>query len=83
MSKVEPVLLYCCEAWTVTKKFEKQLDGYYTRMMQIVMEVYRSKHGTHEDLYQELPGLSKKIRGRRLQFAGTAREEVMSLSQSS
>ncbi|XP_019633676.1 PREDICTED: exportin-5-like, partial [Branchiostoma belcheri] len=33
LSTVESVLLYGCEAWTVTPKLEKQLDGCYTRML--------------------------------------------------
>ena len=39
-------------------------------MLQTVMRVHWSHHVTSEDLYQDLPKLSEKIRGRRLQFAG-------------
>ena len=70
ISTVESVLLYGCEAWTLTKRLEKQLDGCYTRMLRTVMGVHWSQHITNEDLYQGLPRLSEKIRGRRLQFAG-------------
>ena len=34
------------------------------------MGVHWSQHVTNEDLYQDLPKLSEKIRGRRLQFSG-------------
>ncbi|XP_072037870.1 uncharacterized protein [Amphiura filiformis] len=30
---VESVLLYGCEAWTVTSKLAKELDGCYTRLL--------------------------------------------------
>ncbi len=70
VSTVESVLLYGCEAWTLTKRLEKQLDGCYTRMLRTVMGVHWSQHVTNEDLYQDLPKFSEKIRGSRLQFAG-------------
>ena len=33
---VESVLLYGSEAWTLTKKHEKKLDGTYTRMLRAI-----------------------------------------------
>ena len=36
---VESVLLYGCEAWTVTLKLAKELDGCYTRMLRTVLNV--------------------------------------------
>ena len=46
ISTVKSVLLYGCEAWTLTKQLERQLDGCYTRMLQTI-----TQHVTNEDLY--------------------------------
>ena len=63
---VESVFLYGCEAWTITPKLAKEIDGCYTRMLRTVLNV----HITNKELYGELPKLSDKIRQRRLRFAG-------------
>ena len=34
-AKVESVLLYGCETWTLTPRLEKQLNGCYTRMLRV------------------------------------------------
>ena len=47
-------------------------------MLQTVMGVHWSQHVASENVYQELPKLREKIRGRSLQ--GMAREEKGSLS---
>ncbi|KAI8484256.1 hypothetical protein Bbelb_380410 [Branchiostoma belcheri] len=66
LSTVESVLQYGCEAWTVTPKLEKQLDGCYTRMLRRVHNVHWEQHLTNKELYADLT----KIRARRLRFAG-------------
>ena len=36
---VESVLLYGSEAWTLTKKHEKKLDGTYTSMLRAILNI--------------------------------------------
>ncbi|CAH1244595.1 Hypp7340 [Branchiostoma lanceolatum] len=82
LSTVEAVLLYGCEAWTITSKLEKQLDGCYTRLLRSALNIHWSQHITNKDLYAGLPKLSDKIRTRRLKFAGhclRSKEEVADL----
>ena len=67
---VESVLLYGCEAWTVTPKLSKDLDGCYTRLLRTVFNVNWKQHITNKELYGSLPKVSEKIRDRRLRFAG-------------
>ena len=67
---VESVLLYGCEAWTVTTKLAKELDGCYTRLLRTAFNVHWSQHMTNKELYGNLPKVSEKIRERRLRFAG-------------
>jgi hypothetical protein len=67
---VESVLLYGCEAWSVTPKLEKQLNGCYTRLLRTAHNVHWSRHMTNQELYSGLPKISDKIRKRRLRFAG-------------
>ena len=67
---VETVLLYGSEAWTVTPKIAKELDGCYTRMLRVVQNVSWKQHMTNTELYRDLPKISQKIKIRRLRFAG-------------
>ena len=70
VATVESVLLYGCEAWTVTTKLAKELDGCYTRLLRTAFNVHWSQHMTNKELYGKLPKVSEKIRERRLRFAG-------------
>ena len=67
---VESILLYGCEAWTLTKAMEKQLNGTYTRMLRKAVNVHWSNKITNKELYGGWPALSDKIASRRLQLAG-------------
>ena len=70
VATVESILLYGCEAWTLTKSMEKALDGTYTRMLRKALNVHWSDRVTNETLYGKLPRLSDKIAARRLRLAG-------------
>ena len=70
VTTVESVLLYGCEAWTLTVKDEKALDGVYTRMLRAALNVSWKDHVTNIDLYGYLPRLSDTIRKRRMRLAG-------------
>ena len=67
---VDSVLLYGSEAWTLTKKLERKLDGTYTRMLRVVFNISWKLHLTNKKLYGNIPTLSKTIRERRTRFAG-------------
>ena len=67
---VESVLLYGCETWTITKTLLKQLDGTYTRILLMVLNVHWSQKVTNEVLYGAIEKISTKIRRRFLKFAG-------------
>ena len=49
---------------------EKSLDGCYTRMLRMVLNVSQRQHITNKELYGELPKLSERIREARLRIAG-------------
>ena len=70
VTTVESVLLYGCEAWTLTVKDEKALDGVYTKMLRAALNVSWEDHVTNIDLYDYLPRLSDTIRQRRMRLAG-------------
>ena len=70
LATVESVLLYGSNTWTLTKKFEQQLDGTYTRMLRKALNVSWRQHTTNEELYKNLQNVSKKIAERRLRLAG-------------
>ena len=67
---VESVLLYGCESWTLKETLRKSLDGCYTRMLRVVLNINWNEHVTNEQLYGGLPRLSDKVASRRMQFAG-------------
>lgn len=67
---VESVLLYGCEAWTVSPKLAKELDGCYTRMLRTAYNIHWKQYISNQELYGDLPRVSQKIRERRCRFAG-------------
>ena len=80
---IESVLLYGSETWTMTKRLTKVLDGCYTRMLRMALNInqYRDRVSNAE-LYGDLPRVSCKVRERRLRLAGHAiRHPELSLSK--
>ena len=61
VTTVESVLLYGCEAWALTVQDEKALDGVYTRMLRVALNVTWEDHIKNVDLYGRLPRLSDTI----------------------
>lgn len=70
LSTVESVLLYNSSTWTLTMKAEKSINGTYTRMLRMAMNVSWKQHMTNHELYGNLPQVSEKIAARRLRLAG-------------
>ena len=70
LATVESVLLYGSEAWTLTSTMEKQLNGCYTRMLRMALNISYKDHMTNKELYGELPQVSCKIQQRRMRLAG-------------
>ena len=67
---IEPVLTYGAEAWTLTSKMKKALDGCYTRLLRKALNVSWKSHITNQELYGDLLPISERLRTRRLKFAG-------------
>ena len=67
---VELVLIYGSSTWTLTKSLLKRLDGTYTRMLRVVLNISWREHPTKERLYGKLPPLSSTIIKTRMRFAG-------------
>ena len=67
---VESVLLYGCETWTLTQTLLKQLDGTYTRILRMILNVNWSQKVTNEVQHGAIEKISRKIRRRFLKFAG-------------
>ena len=70
VASVESVLLYGCETWSLTVQMERSLDGVYTRMLRMVLNVSWEDHAKNVDLYGPLPRVTDKIRARRMGLAG-------------
>ena len=70
VSTVESVLLYRAETWTLTGQQEKSLDGVYTRMLRMALDVSWEDRIRNTDLYGGLPRVSAKVRERRMGLAG-------------
>ncbi|KXJ08539.1 hypothetical protein AC249_AIPGENE10771 [Exaiptasia diaphana] len=68
--KVESILLYGCESWSMTESMVKSLSGAYTRMLRKALNVHWSSRTTNDEVYGELPRLDVKIAERRLRLAG-------------
>ena len=48
---VESVLLYGSECWTLKPALQKSLDGSYTRMLRVVLNISKTAHATNKSLY--------------------------------
>ncbi len=70
IAAIETILLYSCEAWTLTAALTKSLDGCYTRMLRVVFNISWQQHITNKELYGDLPKVSDKVAARRLKLAG-------------
>ena len=66
----ESVILYGSTTWSLTKKEERSIDGCYTRMLRMALNISWKDHVTNQVLYGSLPKISEVIRKRRLQLAG-------------
>ena len=78
---VVSILLYGCATWTLTKRFEKKLDGNYTRMLRAILNKFWWQHPTVHQLYGHLPPIKKTIKVRRTRHAGhcwRSRDELIS-----
>ena len=64
------ILLYACTTWTLTKRFEKKLDGNYTRMLRAILNKCWRQHPTRHQLYGHLPPIAKTIQARRDRHTG-------------
>ena len=67
---VESVLLYGSECWTLKPTLQKSLDGCYTRMLRVVLNINKSAHVSNNILYTGIPKVSDKIAARRMRLAG-------------
>jgi len=55
VTTMEAILLYGCETLTLSARDESRLDGCYTRMLRMVMNITWMDKMTNEDLYGNLP----------------------------
>ena len=70
---VESVLLYGSETWTMTKRLTKIIDGCYSRMLMMALNINQyMMRITNSELYGNLPKVSSKVAQRRLRLAGHA-----------
>lgn len=67
---MESILLYGSECWTLTQTLQKSLDGCYTRMLRVVLNIKQDEHVASKRLYGELPHVLEKIAARRIKLAG-------------
>ena len=58
----ESILLYGSETWTTTEKMIEHLDGTYTRLLRHTLNINWSQHITNEELYGNLPKISKVLK---------------------
>ena len=67
------IWLYGSETWSMTKRQAKLVDGCYTRMLRMALNINQYvMRITNSELYGDLPKVSSKIAQRRLRLAGHA-----------
>ena len=70
IATVESILLYGSETWTVTKEISKKIDGCYSRMLRMALNIDWKAHITNKEVYGNLPRVTTKIQERRMRLAG-------------
>ena len=70
VATVESILLYGSETWTLTETLKKKIDGCYTRMLRMALNVDWRLHLTNREVYGKLPRVTMKIQERRMRLAG-------------
>ena len=58
---VVSILLYGCTTWTLTKHVEERLNVNCKRMLRAILNKSRKQHLTKQQLYGQLPPISKTI----------------------
>ena len=67
---IETILLYGSETWTITKKFENKIDGCYTRLIRMILNISWRDKIPNNILYIGLLKISEVIKDRRMVIAG-------------
>ena len=70
VATVESILLYGSETWTLTEALKKKIDGCYTRMLRMALNIDWRSHTTNKEVYGHLPKATMKIQERRMRLAG-------------
>ena len=70
VATVESILLYGSETWTLTESLKKRIDGCYTRMLRMALNVDWKQRKTNKEVYGNLPRATMKIQERRMRLAG-------------
>ena len=67
---VVSILLYGSETWTISNTLAKRIDGCFTRMLRMALNISWKAHLTNEVVYGRLPRITQTIRARRMKLAG-------------
>ena len=71
LATVESILLYGSETWTASQTLAKRIDGCYTRMLRMALNIIDWKERqTNAKVYGHLIRASDKIAERRMRLAG-------------
>ena len=67
---VVSILLYGRTTWMLTRRMEKNLDGNYTRMLEVILNTSWRQHPTKQKLHVHQPPITKTIKIRRTRHTG-------------
>ena len=70
LAAIETILLYSCEAWSLTTALTKSLDGCYAQMLCVVFDISWQQHIANKELHGDLPNVSDEVAAWRLKIAG-------------
>ncbi len=70
VATVESILLYGAETWTMSQTLAKRIDGCYTMMLRMALNIHWSERRTNAAIYGNLQRASEKIATRRTKLAG-------------
>ena len=70
VATVESILLYGSEIWTINQSLAKRINGCYSRMLRMALNIHWSERVSNTVVFGNLRKPSVKIAERRLKLAG-------------
>ena len=67
---IETILLYGIETWTIDTKLRRKIDGCYTKLLRMLLNISWRYKISNKILYNGIPLITDVVASRRMRFSG-------------